>query len=451
MAQASEENTWGALRAAPIEDFRWYRERQEEQTKNFLQDATDSLRRDIDAAETRLIVWLGFIVAIPAASIAVLGVRFGFALGAITVVLLTGVHALWRSRWLRTRANRLHGFRERFRRRAGDPFDLSWLEMQQEDRNFFEKCKDTILWPSVVAYERRDGRNRLDHADLEHLNTLIADHESGHSHVGPSESDKNCKLCTAANRVRENLEAALSAIESDLESSRQQLVAEPDTIDPELAFDKNFRSWMNWVSEETEEPSDSHSGRRKEKGAEPRLFLATVYEKNPWTFDEADKVREIARMAKEWHASDYSDDELREFSSRLFDELSRKMQDASIRFGLSDQWNRYDAMQNWLAEKRYVIEHVRNIIGRYHPDTMFRELSEMFGGIHVQLPGIEKWGYDPEMVQKQRKIARHFMAKNRDDWDREREQQLRAAQTAVLAESARGRYRCESAPSRKPW
>lgn len=447
MAQHTQKDPWGGI----TEAIRVYHHEQERQTKNFLQDVADSLKRDIDAAKTGLIVWFGCIVAILAASVAALGIRVGFGFAAVTIVLLTAAYALWGLRWLRTRVNLLHAFRERFRRRAGDPFDLSWLEMREEDREFLEKCKDAILWPSVVAYERRRSKNQLDADEIEHLNTLIADSEGGHSHLGPSENDTRCELCAAAKRVRENVEAALSALGSSVESIRQTLAAATAKIDPELAFDKRFRDWMDWVSDETKETSALQLGRGGDNGSQPRLFLATICEKNEWNFDEADRVREIARIGGEWQASDYSDYERGKFSSQLFDDLSRKLQDASTASGASELWRRYDGMRDWLAKKRHVIERVRNIVGRYHPDTMFRELNELFGGIQVQLPGIEKWGYDAGMVEKQRKIAEAFMAKNRDAWDRERERQLRAARAVILAESARGRYRCTSAPSRKRW
>jgi hypothetical protein len=433
MPQQTENDPWGSLRADLSEHFTFYSKRHEEQAKNFLQDLSDYQQRSIEAMETRLTIWLGFIVVIPCGCVALVGLRAGLALAAVVVTTLTLAHVLWRLQFLRKRGDHLHGFRERFRRRV-DQHDLTWHDMHEDDRIFLGKCRDTILWPSVVAYERRPNAERLDTDDLEHVETILAEYGDGHHLCLPKEK---CELCSAADRVRQHVNAALSTLESDVQSARQKLVGQCGPVNPEIAADTRFQGWMNWIS------YDPAITVRKQQGGNVDELLQTVYKNSSWNFDEADRLREIARGGKGREAPDYSDFQMTEFSSEIFDDLSRRMEAAADAAGVADLWGWYNAPQTGVRDSGMVAR-VRRAVGRLHADALFRELEELsrntaYAHFFSQLAN---WGYDRGFVQEQRKISREFLAKDRNVWDRERRKQLRAAQAFIFAESGAGRWRC---------
>jgi hypothetical protein len=169
-------------------------------------------------------------------------------------------------------------------------------------------------------------------------------------------------------------------------------------------------------------------------------WLNSLCDKSRWTFDEADKVRDLcrARAKGESHWLEPYEQEGR--FDQLVGKLTQEMKSAATRCGLAETWDWYDSAKDRLARSEPVLADLRRILGRHNPVAVFRELEEEFGGplmdtIHSsRLPGITKWGYDPKLVAKERTVAARLVSKERDKYDREIDRQLRTVKAFLRAE-----------------
>ncbi|MGH7744696.1 MAG: hypothetical protein ACREQ5_07760 [Candidatus Dormibacteria bacterium] len=431
---------FSATRQEVRDQVKYYSEHQEEHAKSFLQTVADSHRRYLSGLEARLIFWLGIIAMIVSASAGLFGIRDGIVIGAIVVGLVVVGRVYW-WRWLmRKRMNRFDKFRKRFRELLDSVNDPRWQtrteEMVAKDKAFLEKYKDTILFPSVIPYERRE--RIWPDGDLGHVETLYIEYRFNHFHPWPDPNDPNsntrlkCELCMTADRVRKHIESAISAYESAVESERQKLVARIDSVDTKGVME-DFQQWLPlWIR-----VREYSTVELKPRDEELCALSESLRDKDCWTFDEADKVRELCRKGKERFTrfDDLVDEvKLRDLSAQIFDKLSREMEAAATRCGLADTWDWYDPARERLANSEGPVADIRRIIGRHDPEAMFRELAEQFVDISVRLPGITKWGYDPKLVARERRIARRLISKERDKYDRERDRELQAARAFVIAE-----------------
>jgi len=163
-------------------------------------------------------------------------------------------------------------------------------------------------------------------------------------------------------------------------------------------------------------------------------MCASLRDRESWTFDEADMVRELCRERKKIDLAD--DSTLRTLSPQIFDKLSIGIETAAKRCAQADAWARYNGARGWLADSAAAIAAIRRVIGRHNPEAMFRELAEQsssygyfraFCVIGKVLPGITNWGYDPKLVDKECTIAWKYISKKRDNkYERERDRELQA-------------------------
>jgi hypothetical protein len=423
------------------EEIKYYTAQQEEQIKDSLQTVADSQRRYWRGLESRLILWLGVTVIIVVASAGVFGLSDGLVIGAVLLgMVIAGRVYLW-TWFVRKRVNRLDMFRKRFRELLDSVNDIRWQtrpeEMVAEDKAFLEKYKDSILFPSVISY---DGRERIwPDQDLGHAETLYEEYRSfKHVHPWPNPNDPNsnaalkCELCIAAGRVRKHIEGALSALESHLESQHQKLIKDIDNSNPggaanttDFLDDFRERKGFYYVPEDLANHDEKLLA-----------WLNSLGDKQSWTFEDADKVRELCRIREKGECDWLEEYEQKHRFDLIVDKLTRVMKDAAMRSGLTDTWDWFDSARDWLAEHERVIAVIRRILGRRNPEAMFRELEEeeRFVGIAFRLPGITKWGYDPKLVAKERRTARKLATKERDGYDRERSRELHAMQAFLQAE-----------------
>jgi hypothetical protein len=423
------------------EEVKYYNLELQEQIKTSLQAVADSQRRYWSGVESRLIFWLGIIAVILAASAGLLGLRDGLVIGAVVVGFAVIGRVYLRKWFLRKRMNRVDRFRERFRELLDSVNDIRWQtrpeEMVAEDKAFLEKYKDSILVPSAIPY---DGRERISpDQDLGHVETLYEEYRSfKHVHPWPDPNDPDsntaikCELCIAAGRVRKHIEGTLSELEAHLESQHQKLVTDIDNANSDGAvkttdFLDDFRRRKGFYC--VSEDLANHDEKLL-------VWLNSLSDKLSWTFEDADKVRELCRV-REKEGCDWLEKYEQEHRfDPIVDRLTRAMKDAATQCGLAGTWDWFDSTRHWLAEHERVIAVVRRILGRHNPEAMFRELEEeeRFVNIAFRLPGVTKWGYDPKLVAKERGIARKLLTKGRDRYDRERYRELRTMEALVRPE-----------------
>jgi len=294
------------------------------QVKAFVQNAAEFHSHDLKSSETRLIFWSGAIATIALASA---GLWIG-VIGVAALVIGRGYWLIWYvERWI----SRVNRFRNRFR-------ELLKREdqMRPEDQEFLRKHTDSILFPLAVATQSREAVTRR---DLEHVEVLYLESYFGNSHPrsGPHEG---CKLCMAAQPLREHLNGVLSTVETTMTSSREKLVT------------------------------------------------AGVLEKPPGEIEAAAAQCNLAEVL----------------------------------------WSYQDSSRATLDP---VLKEIRRFVGRRNPEAMIREMAEggrdsfsfWWSQPHVLLGN---YGYDRNMVKREIRRARKLILK--DEYAKEREQDLRAAQ-----------------------
>ncbi|HJY81056.1 MAG TPA: hypothetical protein VKK81_08240 [Candidatus Binatia bacterium] len=158
-------------------------------TKEFVQNAAESLMRNLVQARYSLILRVGAIAIIALASA---GLWIGVAGVGFVLVLLW-----WRNGNLWQALPRLDAFR-------GDFLGLLSLaeegktEMSSEERELLREYKSAVLHPLVVT-QGYDG-SYCEREPLAHVETLVQEHFPFPTHDHPPES---CKLCMGARRMRE--------------------------------------------------------------------------------------------------------------------------------------------------------------------------------------------------------------------------------------------------------
>jgi len=162
------------------------------------------------------------------------------------------------------------------------------------------------------------------------------------------------------------------------------------------------------------------------------VLLNSLCSKDLWTFEEADKVRDLCRAQKKKRYLAYEQEER---ADRIFDKLTQEMKNAATQCGLVDTWDWYDSARDRLAKSEGVVSDIRRILGRLNPEAMFREFGELFVDITIRVQGITKWGYDSKLVVSEYKKARRLISKERDNkCDKERDKDLQAMQAFIRAE-----------------
>jgi hypothetical protein len=371
------------------------------QTKDFIQQAADSHLRTLDALEARMILWVAITLLIVLLPIAFFGIAAGAAIGAVALGLAVAGQIYSIRVIRRRRMNRLGRFRKRFRELL-DP--SPYVAVDNEDRMFLEGLAENVLFPSVTAYN--GGRNRALRDDLKHIEMLYSEYRgvSVHGMHGPNHA-LECKLCDAARYVREHIDAALAAFESDTELKRKELATRIPGVSAEQVGELLFRA-----------------------------ILEPVYTTDIWTFEQADQVRETCRRTKERFTGDW---QLRQLSNRIFDNLSLKMKSAATTSRVEELWDWYDKRREWLYENDRTLKEIRKAIGRSNPTVMFTELegkdSQTQWRIWSILSGLRPYGYDENLVKTYMTAARRFLHQERDEYERERNRDLRAARAFIMA------------------
>jgi hypothetical protein len=279
--------------------------------------------------------------------------------------------------------------------------------MLKEDKEFLLKVRDSILFPLVVAPERRESVRSY---DLERIEILYREYCRTHID-GPYPAE--CSLCAGVRRVREYIEGVLSKFEGQIEAARTALIARIDGRDSEAEIHtKNFldkyRDWENgrW-------PQDPDSASREK-------LLKTLRDRESWAFDEADQVRD--RCRKEIEENRYSDSGNR--ALQMFDELTSEMEAAAKRCGVEEAWRFYNTNKNWLIEgsgspfeirMEYTLKNMRRAFGRQNPETTVRELCYSDGSVcgFDQLQPLKSYGFDLEVVKRELRAAWNLVAKER--------------------------------------
>jgi len=418
------------------EQAEFYGASQEEQFRRCLQGVADTQKRYLNALESRLIFWVALIAFVVGASTGLLGLGNGLIVGVILVAFVAvGRTYFWT--WLvRKRTSRVDEFRKRFCHLLDSINDVRWQtrprKVVAEDKAFLEEHTNAILFPSTLS--RLEIESIPSDRDLEHVSILYTEYCGlGHGHLGAN-TELNCALCTKAHDLRKHVEGALSNYEKAVASARQVLAADFDSANADGMLDAE-----TFVNEYRKRKAMYHVPEDLANGDEKVIaWLESLCDRQRWTFDEADKVRELCRArAKEEEDSI----EPSTVSKRLFDTLTQEMKTSATRLGLTDMWGWYDSATNNLAEYGAVIGLIRRVVGRHSPVAMFRELEEQFRrpflDILNRLPGITKWGYDPIFVAKERKNAAKLIWKERDAYDRECDRELHAVQS-LLAAKRRG-------------
>ncbi len=433
----------GDVTQGPGEEIKYYSSQQEDRTKRFLQAASDWQRRYLQGVEARLIFWLGVIAIIVAASSGMFGLSDGLLIGAVLVALVVAGRTYFWTRLIRKRMDHVDRFRQRFRELLDSVNDIRWQtqpeETVREDKAFLEKYTDSILFPSTVS-DARSAEVPSDR-ELAHIETLYLEYRSWrHLHSWPDPNDPNsntrlkCELCMAADRVKKNIEGAISAYEAAITSARQEFVARIDGANPEGALDANTfldeyskRRALYYVPEDLADQDEKLLA-----------WLNSLCDKQCWTFEDADKIRDLCKIRAKGQSHWLESYEQRDRFDHLVLKMTQEMTNAANRFGLADTWDWYDSAKHKLSVNDAAIKHIRRILQRSNPGAMFRELEEeswhkpWWGD--VILPGLTKWGYDGGLLAKECRKARHRMLKERDEADRLRDGQLRAVQAFLRTE-----------------
>lgn len=248
-------------------------------------------------------------------------------------------------------------------------------------------------------------------------------------------ADPECKLCMTADHVRKHIDGAISAYEAAVASARQELTTQIDNAAPGGALDaKAFldeyskRKTFYYVPEDLADQDEKLL-----------VWLNSLCDRQRWTFEDADKVRELCRIRAKGKSHWLESYEQENRFDHLVGKLTQEMKNAANRCGLAEIWDWYDSAKQRLNEGE--IKKVRRILGRHNPEAMFRELEEEFGGplmgtiISHRLPGITKWGYDPKFVDKTVKTATKLISREgEDEFDRELHRELRTMQALVRRE-----------------
>lgn len=447
----SSKDIWSASHQLR-EEVKWYSEHLEERIKHFVQTLSDSHTRYLSGLEARLIFWLGAIAIVLCAFAGAFGVRDGLLVGALVVAILviTRVH-LWT--WLTWRQmNRVDRFRERFLELLDSINDVRWQtrpnETVAEDKAFLEKYKDMILFPSAVS-DVRSAQVPWD-SDVAHTVILYLEYRrSRHLHSWPDPSDHNsdtarqCALCTTADRVRKHIDGAISAYEAAIASARQELAAQIDKTSANGALDATaFLDDYSKLKAFYYVPEDLANEDEK-----LQAWLNSLCEKQRWTFDDADRVRELCRVRargeSHWLEPSEQEDRFDQFAGKL----TQEMKNAATRCGLAGTWNWYDTAKQRQALNERSVRTIRRILGRHNPEAMFLELDEgpglllldVWSDQNILLPGLERYGYDPKLVAKECKKAKQLMLKQRDESDRELSKEFQAM-AALVRTQKRARH-----------
>ena len=402
-------------------------DRQIKETKCFTENLAELNGIGLVAAREWVIFDVGIIAVIALASA-------GLWIGVAGVALVLTVRR-WSFKSVLRRAFYLEGFRRRFDSLLGTmngSMDVRWDDLPpkalKEDKEFIQQYEDSILFPVAVRYGRR---KKPSSSDLEHIQTLYCEYVSR----GGDES--------AARRVREHITGILSKIETQIESTRQMLVAKIDGGNPEGAI----------PTKEFSGPLNGFSVGLCVLDAEDKALIERLRSKDQWTFDEADKVRKLCATRRDggW---DYDDEDVR----KVYDGILVQIGNAAARCGLDEQWKWYAHTSELfqvqkqgdslfparLSLQQRALKNLRRIIGRQRPEAMYREFKEYQTDLRLTsvadmselLKSLESYGYDPKLVEREMRAIRKHMVEDKSDrlFQRQFQQELEAAQAFASSE-----------------
>jgi hypothetical protein len=419
---ANSEDWWVAQERKEYKEdaFQWLRKRfgrvterineqnewQATQTKEFVQNAAESLYVQLAHTRDSLVIWLGIIAVVALASA---GLWFG--VGGVAMILAW----IW---WRNLRAARALWRFDRFRndcfRKLLEIAEHGHMgeKMIEEDKEVVLKCRDSILYPLAVAPDRREEVNTY---DLERIDTLHREY-CHFPHVHTVSTELKCDLCAAVHRVRDHVEGVLSKFEGQIEAARIDLIARIDGGTSQAAvhaknFLEKYRDWVKWRLPQESEVESS------EKLV---LFplLATLRDQDNWTFEAADRVRELCRAER-------SEDLFSETgeSGKMFDLLTAEMESAAKQSGVEQMWQFYNTNKNWLFEGsggpfdcrlEHDLKYIRRAFGRHNPEATVRELIYSDGSCRPEfrhMQPLKSYGFDLKMVNAELAAARKLVRK----------------------------------------
>ena len=438
--------------------YGWLRELIEERSERQISEAKTLVENALELSETGLVstreTTIMFIAIIAAIALAAAGLWFGVAGVALVAVIRSSI--MWSAH---KDGFRLDRFRDRFRellKRAHGGV----AEMLAEDKAFLQKYEDSILYALVVPPHKR---KRPDAGDLEHIETLYREYcySLDHHHLEGSwwrhdlfsEWEKNhlkdCKFCHAARRVREHIEGAISRFEGEIAKWRLVIVTQIDGNNPEGAIlAKEFLKDlpMRWPGSAA--------------GTELYTLVEWLRDKDRWTFDHADKVRDACRADESVKGALNMRETIPGYEPgdalwKVYDKLSRAMEEATAAAGLRDAWKHYSELKRALADKYLSMEEtfrsIRQIMKRRNPEVMIRELAEnrhslvysTYGG----LTSLGNYGYDRELVLREVTAAQKFLAREGGKWDKCYAKELAAAKSFAWLEERLNEMRWKEAAS----
>ena len=419
-----DEFTWLRERFDSVKALvEWHAKDARAGSKESMQNALESLEKGLVVTHERVVFWIAVIALIALASAELW-------IGAACIAIGLGLR-----RWFVQSADkdtyRLDRFRRRFRELL-EQADSVYGEMLAEDKEFLRKYEDSILYPLAVAAHKRE---EVSARELWHVETLYREYlNTGGSHFhlgGYTDAPEDCKLCMAAQRVRKHIEGAISKFESDIESVRQALITKIHSygfpLGAVLAKDllEDYRAWFPYW--ETRKKPET-----QKRGEEPVSLpmLKTLCNKEWWSFEEADKVRELCRAEKQNNGWKFEWEE--SYTGRLFRKLTQEMGACATRCGLQELWAWYDKAREARAERStdWAYKEVRRIIGRGHPEAMFLELH---GGLQYwniwQLETSLHLGeiFDRKLIEQEMQTAKKLIAQKNGKWNKVYEKELQAA------------------------
>jgi hypothetical protein len=400
--------------------FRKRLDRQVEQTRDHIENAAESVTRKLMRTHDSLILWMGLMATVALASAGLwIGVGgLGLVLVWVWRASLSREKRLWRFDYFRdVYFHELVKYAE-----FGIGLHGKMLECERKE---IQKWENGILFPLTT---RTVGPQ-----DLERIEILYREY-CGFTHVDAVY--EGCGLCAARAHLREHIKGVISKFESQTGFARADLISRIDgrDSDAEIHVTNFLEKYRNW--ERGRSPDSWGTALRRAESESRKRMLETLRNKENWTFEEGDTVRELCRIEKGYDGDDTSLSG--EFvSAEVFDVLTREMEAAAKRCGFEEAWEFYNANRNWLWDwweggVKRPFPSLRQVLERGNPETTFRELVHIDGSLKSEFLNwnLKSYGFDREMCEMKLKAGWKLVRKNIRE--RKREQFAFAAAREVF-------------------